>query len=849
MKKTTCKANLGGYDRWLSMVIGTWCWLSIGLGVVLSPTTQVLQAQESSPERLEPLEPRSDMEPSDAEPSDMGPSDVGQSDAGQSGGGESAEPAAEIDGSVDVTGAVASDLDDAEFGAADLDSGNDSTDANSPAANSANAPTYARRVRIKLPITGSSDLAAKQVVQQILDDSPRSAVRPIVVFEFWSPPGSNGAGSEFERSLSLARFLTGPSMQRVRTVAFVPRAVTGHAVLVVLACEQIIIAPDGTLGDAGERESQIGPTMRGGYTEIARSRRTIPDAVALGMLDKDLEISRVNTDTGVLYAWPEELAKIRAGRNDLQSVETLIPAGQRGLFRGDELRQLGFASYLATSHEEVASVLNVPPAQLEFDPSLGGDWRAIRVQLDGPVTSQAAERVMSTVRQQLDVHGVNFVCLQLDSPGGSVVESTRLANFLAELDPSRVRTVAYVSREARADAALIGFACDHLVMNPSAVLGGGGAVEISTEDADDMMSPIREIAKRKSKTWSLMASIVDPQLEVHRYSMDGMTETLYLCADEYAERFGEAAAVGDGAAAGGTAVGGTGWQQGETVTMPDEVLQVDGRQAQILGFSRFVVDSFDELNQLYQLPESPALIGPNWAFDLIDALASPQLSGLLLFIGGFALMSELSSPGLGIGGFLAAVCYMLFFWSNFLHGTAEVLEVMLFLTGLACIVIEIFLIPGFGVFGLGGAALVLVSFVLASQTFVLPTNDYQNQQLSQSMFTVAMAGAGIFTAAFLLRKYLHRLPALGNIMLLPPDDEGRQELELRETVVDHQRLVGQFGTVRTQLTPSGKAVLAGDVFDVISEGELIEKGSEIEVVEALGNRIIVRRRFEGGPTS
>ena len=153
----------------------------------------------------------------------------------------------------------------------------------------------------------------------------KSGERPIIVFEFWSPPGSNGAGSEFERSLSLARFLTGPSMQRIRTVAFVSQsAATGHAVLVALACEQIIMDPDAVLGKVQAKLSQRSDRPCAAATPKSRGRGArFPEAIALGMLDADLEISRVQTDTGALYTWAEELelGYVRQ-RNDLQSVET-----------------------------------------------------------------------------------------------------------------------------------------------------------------------------------------------------------------------------------------------------------------------------------------------------------------------------------------------------------------------------------------------------------------------------------------------------------------------------------------------------------------------------------------------
>jgi membrane-bound ClpP family serine protease len=712
--------------------------------------------------------------------------------------------------------------------------------------------TVARRIRVPLPITGSSDLVIKQIVQRTLEQLPPSDERPLILFEFWAPSGSEGSGSEFERSLSLARYLTSPALKGVRTAAYIPRIVTGHAVLPVLACEQIIMSPDAILGDAGKGETGIGPTMRGGYTEIARSRLTVPEAIALGMLDADLQVYRVTTGSGVIYTWEEELQRLRESRDDLLQIDTLIPAGRLGRFRGDELRQMGFVSYLVDDDRELASVLKVPADQLEFDPSLGGEWRAIRVELSGPVIGSNVERVMRTIEQQRNSREVNFLCLEIDSPGGSVLESMRLANYLSDLDDSRIRTVAYVPREARADAMIVAFACDHLVTHADAVLGGGGAMKISPDELDALREPLERIARQKNRQWSLIMAMLDPDLAVYRYTQAGTDRVRYLSEPEFealaaevglqeaAADDGQAAVGEEGPQAAGAVHTETEWIRGEQITTPGQVVQVDGKQAEALGVARFLVENFAQFQQLYSLPESPELIGPNWAFDLIDALASPQLGGILLFIGGFALIAELSSPGLGVGGFISAVCFLLYFWSNFLHGTAELLEVMLFVAGLAFVAIEIFVLPGFGVFGLGGGALMFAALVLASQTFVLPRNEYQWHQLSRSMLSVALAGTGVFASLLVLRRYLHRMPIFGRIMLMPPAGEDLGDLQRREALVDYTHLVGQVGITRTQLTPSGKAVFGDRVVDVITDGEVVAKGSAVEVVEAHGSRVIVR---------
>ena len=53
-------------------------------------------------------------------------------------------------------------------------------------------------------------------------------------------------------------------------------------------------------------------------------------------------------------------------------------------------------------------------------------------------------------------------------------------------------------------------------------------------------------------------------------------------------------------------------------------------------------------------------------------------------------------------------------------------------------------------------------------------------------------------------------------------------------------LVGSRGMTSTQLTPSGKARVEGHLLDVIADCELIERGTEIEIVEVQGNRVFVR---------
>jgi membrane-bound ClpP family serine protease len=259
-----------------------------------------------------------------------------------------------------------------------------------------------------------------------------------------------------------------------------------------------------------------------------------------------------------------------------------------------------------------------------------------------------------------------------------------------------------------------------------------------------------------------------------------------------------------------------------------------------LGVAWNVVDNFDELKQLYGFEDDPRVAEPNWALELIEALSSPALAVLLITIGIVGIYIELHSPGIGVGGFVSALAFMLFFWSKFLHGTAGWLEVLLFVGGIFFLLLELLVLPGFGVFGLGGGLMILASLVLASQTFVLPKTESQLAELRNSLTVVAAATACIVAAALALRRYLPQTPLFRMLMLVPPAEAELADLSYRESVADFSYLVGQQGTAATNLMPSGKAEFGGQLVDVIADRPPIDRGSAIVVVEAHANRVVVR---------
>jgi membrane-bound serine protease (ClpP class) len=693
-------------------------------------------------------------------------------------------------------------------------------------------PGDGRLIRVRLPLMGNADEHIKSSIQRALDQlrsAPRQVRRrPILVLELVPARSQSGfgEGTDFARAVSLASFLTSHELDDVKTVAYVPRSIKGHGVLVALACEEIVMAPGAEIGEAGVDEDggrAVEPGVVSFYQQIAEARKTVPEAIVLSMLEGRDELLKVETDQGTEFILRSDLDTLKRDHT-IVSEEVLVPRRTLGSFTGQEGREYGFVKFMASNPDELARGLGLPPEDVLEDQSLVGDWRPVMMELEGPITPRVVSAMQTLLGSELKDRGVNWIGLRIDSAGGDLEHCLRLANTLAALDANEVRTVAYVPVDASGGAALVALACDQLVMQPDAHVGGKGSVEIDRPTLDAATIAIRDsLAPNSEQSWSLLAATIDPKLEVFSYRNTQTGDVRYFSEEEATEQ-----------------PDAKDWQQGAVITTEGEPLQLSAKQAEALGVAWHVVDNYDELKQLFGFEKDPRVAKPNWALELIEALSSPALTVVLLVVGFLGIYIELHSPGVGIGGFIAAVAFMLFFWSKFLNATAGWLEVLLFVGGVFCLLLELLVLPGTGIFGLGGATMILVSLVLASQTFILPHDETQLAELRRSLTVIAAAAACIVVAAIAMRRYLPQSPLFRTLMLDPPANEELVDLDYRETVADFSHLVGQQGTATTNLMPAGKAEFDGVLVDVIAEGLPIDRGQAVVVTKARGNRVQVR---------
>ncbi|MDR1960290.1 MAG: hypothetical protein LBQ54_14850 [Planctomycetaceae bacterium] len=676
---------------------------------------------------------------------------------------------------------------------------------------------------ITLPVTPVNATYLMRAIEQRILTSGAENNKPLLIFRMNVQTGQEnyGRGSSFGACFEVANLISGPSFTDIRTAAYFPQSAEGHALLIALACDEILLENNAEIGLAGVDEPQWNDTVFHAYKEIASRRSLIAPAILRKLLDPQAELLQVESEQGTHWLTAEELPGFRQKVTLLDEPAVLSAAGQPGLFTAAQARETHLAKSLVENLTAVTALYKINPSMLTYVRVRGDSGRAVRVDLNGPITENRVSEVQRTISRAIQPEDgkepYDFICLWMDSPGGNLTAAMRLAGFLLyDVDSVKTRVIAYIPHQARSDAALVAAACDEIVLGPNAVLGGDGASAFTQEEIRDAVETLAlSFAKKSRRNWSLFAAMIDPELTVHQFTLNSNAAVSAFFSDRELDMQPNKEQ----------------WLRGEEVTSPGTVFSCDGQRAVDFWLADKTAEDFNAFKKLYHLENDPTLMKPGWADQLVRALAAPGFAVLLIFFGFAGILTELKAPGIGIGAVVAAVCFALFFWSRYLGGTAGWLEMILLLIGTVFLLLEIFVIPGFGAFGIIGCLCVIVSIVLASQTFIIPRNSYQYNQLIHSGFVLVTAGLGTLCVAAAGAKWIHE-------MNKPQDTEQIREME---KLADYEPLRGQTGQTTTPLVPSGRAMIGDRLADVTTDGDMLPSGTPVIVTDVRGYKIIVRK--------
>ena len=670
-----------------------------------------------------------------------------------------------------------------------------------------------RIIRIDLPIEPVRVTGIIRAIETTANElgETSNATRNCIVLQF----GQTGTHdqSAYEDCLKIAQIVR--RQTKVEMVAFLPHDLTGHSVLIALSCEQIIPKPSSKLGPVLEPSDKPSQGIQATYKEVGLGRG-YPTAFVSGILDPSEPIYIVENGAKPIIANQSELDALEVKNK----VTTILDANAATGIDGAILRKHELVTYTASSRDELAQHLQVATDRFRSVTVAEAEWSVVRINIRNNLHPSYCNEIKRMISDALS-RKANLILFDIDTTGGDINGSREIAMLLASSDFRNVTTVAYVNPQALKDAALWVMACDAVYMSQSANLGGRGNIIV---DRPGLIEDLKQIKRNNGRNWSLILGLVDPKTTLHTYLNRDTGETRIFCSEELTEAADEDEDL---------------WQEDQLVDVSDGL---ESQQAFAMGVADRVVTNIEDIAATFGIdPEQIQKIQRPALSRFLTSLANNTiLMGFLFMVGTWCLISEITTPGLGVPGFVALVTLTIFFWAQIHNDTAGILELLLFIIGVISLVLEIYVIPGFGIFGFGGIVLVFTSLILATVNFMIPSSNFEWNELINNMLTLLLSGVFTVTLFLVLRKPLSRMWFAKQ--LIHTEEENTPQREWNEAMVHLEHLVGKTGKTHTRLSPAGKVIIDGEVIDVISEGDLIDASTEIVVNEVTGNRVVVRRK-------
>jgi membrane-bound serine protease (ClpP class) len=514
-----------------------------------------------------------------------------------------------------------------------------------------------------------------------------------------------------------------------------------------------------------------------------------------------------------------------------------------------------------------AWVVNAPPGAKITDEG----WFAPKPKLDKPkLPKEITKAFVIPIREPIKSKtfkaidrkilrcrgkGAQLVIIDMDTLGGEVIAAMDITRRIKDsLDD--IYVVCYVRTRAISAGAMIAMSCDEIVMTPVGTIGDCAPIVMGGKlegiEREKIESPLRtefeESATRNGYNVPLSTSMVSYDQEVWLVRNKATRELRYVLAGEYRSKVSNPPNEIGGAM--DIFKKGKGkWEFRQVILAEGKLLTMTPIKAVKFGFVSKLIKAprdnpFGGLEQHFNIIARPVVLEDTWSEDLVDFLTSPVIAGLL-----FALMLlfgyiEMHTPGFGVFGTIAIACLVTLLCSQFLVGMANWWEIVVFGLGVILILLEIFVIPGFGFAGIGGIALCVLGLLAmlipnAPDKFPWPTTTLGWTWFESSAFALCVAFVASVIIMGVLSKYLPKMTLLtkSKIILAPAMAADTSPRTDDSPVFKMQ--VGQIGQAVSMLRPVGQGRFDDELIDIVTEGPAIEAGRMVKILHIEGNRIVV----------
>ncbi len=398
--------------------------------------------------------------------------------------------------------------------------------------------------------------------------------------------------------------------------------------------------------------------------------------------------------------------------------------------------------------------------------------------------------------------GAKAIIFDIDTFGGRVDAATQIKDAILD---SKVLTVAFINRRAISAGALISLSCEKIYMTGGGTIGAATAVDMQGKKASEkVISYMREemasTAEKRGRNTDIAKGMVDEELTFTHLVING--DSIEVTDLE-------------------------GRKEGKLITLTTESAikyeMADGEKETIddvlaeLGLSHASIRSAKE----------------NWSENFVRFLTNPVVASLLTTFGFLGILFELQSPGWGLPGTFGAICLALSLGASYIAQLATMTDLLIILVGAALLMVEIFLIPGFGIAGISGIGIIIWGFY----ELLLP-----DVPVGQEIQTMALTGLTIgILGGIIGMVFLFKLMTKTDFWKKLSSPTAQLKEKGYNSSIGLETLLGEEGVADTDLRPSGWVQVGEKRIFVVTEGSYIDKNETIKIMTVDGNRVVVRK--------
>lgn len=401
------------------------------------------------------------------------------------------------------------------------------------------------------------------------------------------------------------------------------------------------------------------------------------------------------------------------------------------------------------------------------------------IPIDGTIDPTLASFVEKTY-DEAEQAGATRVVLEIDTYGGYIDAAIRIKERVMS---SSVPTTSFVTKKAISAGALITLSGEKIFMAPGTTIGAAEP-RIGEEKADEKVvsmwsQELRAAAETHGRDGDIAAAMADADIEIKDLKAKG------------------------------------------------KLLTLTQKQALELKFADYSAKDREEVLSISGLSGAQVVkVETSTAEKLARWVTSPYVSPILLTLGIAGIILEIFTVGFGVAGTIGLISMGLFFGGNIIAGFSGWESVLLFIVGIILMLVEAFLVPGFGFAGITGLGALVLSIIIASAS------------IEQAIISLIIAIFGTVVLVAISFRFM-KTRSLWNKLILGVRQQNSEGYIAPEAKLSE--LLGAEGVTLTPLRPAGSAEINGMRIDVVSEGGFVPPETKIKVVKVEGTRVVVRQ--------